>query len=527
MIPLASFLVSATWKGSLLLAIALLATRIARGRVSSRWLHALLLIALVRLMIPVAPESRFSVFNFAPAERAILAEPAIAPLRVGPTMIVAPRPVILPDPPLAPRFTVLLALWAAGFGLVLLRALWQTRTLRRLLRDREPVTSPEILGLVDACRTELRIRRHVTVAETGAVSTPSLHGWLRPALLLPAGFLGTFSRQQLRFVLLHELGHLRRSDVLVHWLTTIAQALHWFNPLVHLAAARLAEERELACDALALEHLRSDERSAYGGTVLEVLDRLRQPSAVPGLVGMTTTHQQLKRRIKMIAGFRPQSRHSLLFAAVLTVFALMTLTDAVAGERVMHRKIAMKADSPEAQAVVKQLETPMHLQLTKATIEEVTRAVTQQTGVAVTFAEGALASVGSATLTLNAGNIPAHMLLIQSLSALDLAVHFDASGAQVQKLPEGAAKTRMRVFSHAPDGVHESHDGATTREHVVIVHGEPEGAGVREQIFVHMEPGAAADGATRMNVKFRGGPEGQAEGTLELQVHRDTTSTQR
>jgi beta-lactamase regulating signal transducer with metallopeptidase domain len=534
MIALASFLISATWKGSLLVAVALLATRLARGRVSSRWLHALLLIAVIRLMIPVAPEARFSVFNFARPSDALPLEPAllVAPAPAGAFVGHLPSRVTIATPSTDPWSLALLSLWAAGVVFAVLRAVRRTRALRRMLRDRQPVTAPDVLALVDACRMEVGVRRYVDVHETAAIATPSLHGWLRPALLLPVGFVDTFSRQQLRFVLLHELAHHRRSDVLVHWLTTIAQALHWFNPLVHLAAARLHEERELACDALALERLRSDERIAYGGTVLEVLDRLRQPSAVPGLVGMTTTHQQLKRRIKMIAGFRPQSRHSLLFAGALTLFALMTLTDAVAGERVMFRK-SLQSLSPAAEATMKQLETPMHLQLTNASLEEVARAVTQQTGVAVVFADGVLAGdVREATLTVTADNVPAHMVLIESLTALELAVNFDEHGAQVQQLPEGAAPMRMRVEAGELPRIADGN----VEEHVVVVHGDSEapplpvdtyGAQPRVRTFVHVQPDTAEDGVVRRNVKFRGGPEGQAEGTFSLEVRRNATSTSR
>ena len=538
MIAVVSLLISATWKGSLLLAVALLATRIARGRVSSRWLHALLLIAVVRLLIPVAPEARFSVFNFATTGPAVPLDPAIflAPVRVRPALPDMPPRVSLRSAVVDPRFIALVGCWATGLAFFLLRAFLRTRTLRRRLRDRRPVTAPEVLALVDACRAEVGVRRRVSVDETAAVATPSLHGWIRPALLLPAGFLDTFSRQQLRFVLLHELAHLRRSDVLVHWLTTIAQALHWFNPLVHLAAARLAEERELACDALALERLRSDERSAYGGTVLEVLDRLRQPPAVPGLVGMTATHQQLKRRITMIAGFRPQSRHSLLFAGALTVIAFMTLTDAVAGDRVMFRK-SLQPLSPAAQATMKQLESPMHLQLTNAKLEDVTRAVTQQTGVAVTFADGVLAGdVREATFTVDAANVPAHMVLIESLAALELAVNFDEHGAQVQQLPEGALPMRMRIDAGDLPR-RESDDGEVVEEHTVTVNagdaGAPPlpvdtyGAQPRVRTFVHVQPDTAEDGVVRRNVKFRGGPEGQAEGTFSLEVRRNPASPSR
>src|SRR5689334_21424627 len=59
----ASYLFAAAWKGTLLVAFTLAVHRVARNRVPSRWLCALLLVAIVRLLAPVAPASSFSVFN--------------------------------------------------------------------------------------------------------------------------------------------------------------------------------------------------------------------------------------------------------------------------------------------------------------------------------------------------------------------------------------------------------------------------------------------------------------------------------
>jgi beta-lactamase regulating signal transducer with metallopeptidase domain len=64
------------------------------------------------------------------------------------------------------------------------------------------------------------------------------------------GFLRSFSTEELRFVFLHELAHVRRRDILMSWLMALLQVVHWFNPLVWFAFSRWRADRELACDAL-------------------------------------------------------------------------------------------------------------------------------------------------------------------------------------------------------------------------------------------------------------------------------------
>jgi hypothetical protein len=178
----------------------------------------------------------------------------------------------------------------------------------------------------------------------------------------------------------------------------------------------------------------------------------------------------------------------------------------------------------------------MHLQLTNATLQDVTRAVTQQTGVAVTFADGVLAGdVAAATFTVDADNVPAHMVLIESLAAVELAVNVDEHGIQVQKLPEGAQPMRMRVDARdLPRS--ENKDGQVVEEHTVVVNADSAapslpvdtyGAQPRVRTSITIQPDTAEDGVVRRNVKLRGGPEGQAEGSFSLEVRRNPASTSR
>ena len=442
----AAFLFSAAWKGTLLVTFALAVHRVARNRVPSRWLCALLLVAIVRLLVPVAPSAPFSVFNLVPAET-VSAAPAIGtgegvPLpRKEPSFVRVAQPAPEKTQPWIP---VVLALWGAGAGFVIVRAALQTRRFQRQLAGSVDVDRDDVRALVDDCRRALNVRRRVRVVTTSAVATPSLHGWLRPTLLLPVGFLSAFRPAQLRYVVLHELAHLRRADVLVSWIATVAHALHWFNPLVRLAIARFAEERELACDALALAALRVEERPAYGGTVLELVDRMRVAPAVPALVGMTATPEQLKRRIVMIASFR-QSRFSIVFAAAVAAVGLVTLTDASAGERVRVHHIKETA-SPALKDVLQKLEVPVNAELSNASLDEVLHTVMNATGSTITVAEGAVDDATRAKrLNLKAKNTPAHIVLVESLHTLKLAVKFTDAGIVVVRVTGDEGDRAMRI----------------------------------------------------------------------------------
>ncbi len=564
---LAGWLFAATWKGSLLLAMAVALHQLGRNRIASRWLYALLLVALARLFLPVAPGSPLSLFNLVPAAEA----PAPPLFRIqtgGPlTVPLAPPPAqvfVRQQPAVSPIMVTVVTLWAAGFLFAMTRYLLRTLELRQRLRRAAPVTSPDVLAILEECRELLGVRRAVALKVTGAVDAPSLHGWLSPAILLPA----LLEPAPLRHVLMHELAHLRRSDVLANWVITVAHALHWFNPLVHFAVSRLAEERELACDALALEHLRGPERSAYGGTVLRLLDQLRVPSSLPTLVGMTPTKRQMKRRILMIARFRQRPQYTAVFAVLLCVTAFVTLTDARAGGPVdrHYTNFVARPISPAAKAVMERLNQNVTLTLQSVSVDEVIRAVSNATGTNVTIPEGTLdAAKLAAKVTIKADNVPAHVVLLETLATLDLAIDFNDAGVQVVKggpmlmrtadvpgatgvgivsarAAENAEREqkehdemfyRQKLEPGAGPGASGGIASATAAENAEREQKEHDEMYFRQQLAPGAgagEPGRrmaienttneASDGVVRRKVTFRGEREGQPDGTFELEVRR-------
>ncbi len=129
---------------------------------------------------------------------------------------------------------------------------------------------------------------------------PCLYGFPRPAVYLTPAAAG--EPELLGHVLRHELTHRRHGDHIWAVLRAAALALHWYNPLVWLAAVLSRRDGELACDEGALQGADDRERAAYGRTLIRLVTA--RPSAGELLccaTTMTAGTSSLKERIAMIA----------------------------------------------------------------------------------------------------------------------------------------------------------------------------------------------------------------------------------
>jgi hypothetical protein len=129
----------------------------------------------------------------------------------------------------------------------------------------------------------------------------------------------------MKSVLLHELAHVRRNDLVVLTMTQFACALYWFNPLVWMAAWRLHVERERACDDLVLGA--GVRQSAYAGHLIELVG-LRGPAAWTRACGLAMARRSsLENRLAAVLSAQINRRGltRLLVAAVLIVGALVAI----------------------------------------------------------------------------------------------------------------------------------------------------------------------------------------------------------
>jgi hypothetical protein len=82
---------------------------------------------------------------------------------------------------------------------------------------------------------------------------PLTLGFLKPVILLPVAMISHLTLQQIEAILIHELGHIRGKDYLLHLLVTLLEGLFFFNPFSRLLIRQLKKEREHCCDDLVLQ----------------------------------------------------------------------------------------------------------------------------------------------------------------------------------------------------------------------------------------------------------------------------------
>ncbi|MFZ2490599.1 MAG: M56 family metallopeptidase [Thermoanaerobaculia bacterium] len=432
---LLTWLMEATVKGSLLILLVVALNAVIGSRLDARWRHLLWIIVIVRLALPAAPASPLSLFNLLPADDHIVrASGAVEGVRVA--LPQAPLPhasfVRLEPSPVIVFARWIAAIWLIGFLALTFRALVATLRTRRAVTTalRHATPNPDLDALLDEGRRRLGIRRRIRIVECSAIRTPALHGAFRPVLLLPSGLAGSFSTEELRHVILHELWHLRRMDVAVSWALSAVQAVHWFNPLVWLAASRIREERELACDELALSCLEDDERSGYGRTVLKLLESFQTAAPVPALVGIVNGKQKMKRRLTMIASFRNRARFSLLLLLVVAAVGVAALTDATAGEQ---RKFVWHND-PAALPTIEKMHQPVSFELSNATFADFLATAGAKGGITLMQdPEIAALPVQQARFTIKAENVPLHAVLMEALMPFELVGKPTANGVTIGK----------------------------------------------------------------------------------------------
>lgn len=431
-----NFLMQATVKGSLMILLVAALNALIGRRVDARWRHLLWVIVLLRLAMPAAPQSRWSVFNLIPAgERVVHTAGAVTVERVsagGPVGSGQAEALSVRPLPLVVFARWIAAIWFLGLLALGLRTLIATLRTRRAVAKalRNGAGDPLLLQLLVEGRERLGIRRAVAIVESDAVRTPALHGVFRPVLLLPIGMTRSFSIEELRYVILHELWHLRRMDVAVSWALSAVQTLHWFNPLVWFAASRIKEERELACDELALSCLEEDERYGYGRTILKLLGTFRTAAPVPALVGIVNGKQKMKRRLTMIASFRNRTRFSMLFLLIVAAVGAAALTDAPGGEQ---RMILRHAD-PASLATVEHLGQRVTLDVTNASFADLLNAVSNASGLVIAQSPDiATLPVQQARFSIKAENVPVHAVLMQALMPFELTADPTANGVTINK----------------------------------------------------------------------------------------------
>ncbi len=216
--------------------------------------------------------------------------------------------------------TVLYILWLAG---ILALLIWFVASYIRLKQKLKTAT--------------LMVNNSCPVYETDRFQIPFLLGIIRPKIYIPIGL----EKEELKYVLAHELMHIKRKDYLVKPICFLAVLLHWFNPLACLSIHMMIKDMELSCDEAVLRKTGEDIRIQYSNALLNV--SMKQNGLfLPIAFGESNT----KNRIKNVLKFKkPAVWIGTIGVIILGAAAITLLTSNTFADRKSEKSNSTKINS--------------------------------------------------------------------------------------------------------------------------------------------------------------------------------------
>ena len=342
----------ATWR-SLPILVIVAGIGLAFRRKLTPSLHALLLtIVVMRLLIPISIGSPLSLHK--PIDNWFSSDSEDSGNRNRPTMAYDHKSALLPnvdqmavqDAPAQAQFhapqtldysleeiigvSLLGIVIFVSMGLIFRSVLSHIRFAIGLRACRVLDDQPLIDLVLRECDS-LAVGRRPALREVPSLAAPAVFGLFRQTICLPPRLTETLSEQELRWVIRHELAHIRRRDIPVVIVASVAGAFHWFNPIVRVIISRLRAAMEAAADRLALQSLSQNEIAAYGELLLRFAQDgiAAKKSPTLGLISFASG-KHLKKRVELL--MRDSKPNSLatkcLSVGLVGAIALVGLTDA-------------------------------------------------------------------------------------------------------------------------------------------------------------------------------------------------------
>ena len=225
------------------------------------------LVIVIGLIIPFRPEWDNAIVTI--------------PMQSGTAMPIAAT--VLPPASLSiPWWQVAAGIWLVGVILFLAYHIIKHYCFVKMARRwSEKITDEEVLTLFEDLKREMGITQQIEYYLCSSTGTPMMIGFLHPKILLPST---KFTKNELRFIIKHELVHHKRKDLLYKYLLLVATAVHWFNPIVYVMVKNIRELCEMSCDAEVVWSTDVDTRRHYSVTLIGVMRyRSKQQTALSTL----------------------------------------------------------------------------------------------------------------------------------------------------------------------------------------------------------------------------------------------------
>ena len=170
-------------------------------------------------------------------------------------------------------------------------------------------------NLLEECKTKLEIKNNVEIVLQEFKKTPSIIGVFKPKILITPEFLRQDDKTK-KYIIMHELTHYKRKDLLFNYALLSITVIHWFNPFVWIFFKKIRQDVELATDEMVLEKLQENEKKEYGMTLIKSLQIFQEEPYTAKILCVTDENKNMERRIKMVKLSNKFNKNKILIAII-------------------------------------------------------------------------------------------------------------------------------------------------------------------------------------------------------------------
>ncbi|MDE7203944.1 MAG: M56 family metallopeptidase [Lachnospiraceae bacterium] len=365
---------SLSLSGSLLILVLFFGKPLFKNRLSRQWQYYIWLVVIVRLLLPIAPETSIvgELFaNMNQAGHSNIQTPAFPTIENDTTQIVpmeegtviryqesvrnGGKTSVTEIPVKSMKKKLWQNLWIPWLviaALLLIRKITLYQSFVKYVKaGHREVSDTDLLDRLAQVGEQAGVRRPMELYVNSLVPSPLLIGFFRPCIILQTADL---TEEDFQYTIWHELVHYKRKDMFYKWLVQLTVCLHWFNPLVWLMGKEINHACEFSCDEAVIESLGEGERRAYGDTLFRAMGTGGGCKDFPVYVTLNESVELLKERLRVIMDFKKSSRLITTISIVFTVAMMMGAT-AMGAYVVPVRFVKMKADRVELGSTTSEL----------------------------------------------------------------------------------------------------------------------------------------------------------------------------
>ena len=332
-------LLSMSFSGSLLILALLLGKQFLKNKISRQWQYYIWLAVVLRLLLPFGPEVSLMGRVYQAVDQTISQTAPLPPQQQLPRKVPGgnPAPAVeaehYNETVSSPTDDVITAHSLQDIGVLLIDHIWLVwlvAALGLLIRKitiyqgfmqyihagLTPVSDIELLDRLSIAAERAGIKKSIELCVNPLISTPILIGFFHPCIVLPSADI---SEKNFQYIVLHELTHYKRRDMIYKWLVQITVCLHWFNPLVSLMSREVTRACEFSCDEAVLAKMGCSHAQDYGKTLLDAMAAIGRYKENLGAVTLSENKQLLKERLGAIMKFEKKSKAIRLLTGMLTL----------------------------------------------------------------------------------------------------------------------------------------------------------------------------------------------------------------